>query len=215
MARRHGLMAAILALALGGCVVSEKPLFDASRAVMPALAGRYEQQEMRDGKWVTVRAGTLRLNGRSYEWLPDKDKAAPRFSVFEAGSDYFTLYALVQDDAGKPRHYYALVQPTPVGYLFYQPLCRDFRELKLRVGLRPAKVVEGDCYFEDDAALSAALVAYAKALPPEFRYVRVGELPPAPPPARGAARPAPPAPFVAPSLGARRLAPPTSTDEHP
>lgn len=182
----RGGLAAMAALVLAGCVVSEKPLFDPLSAVTPVAAGRYEQQELRDGKWVTLRAGSLGLAGRTYEWKPDGEKDAPRFTVHEAGSEYFTLYALVTD-GGKTKHYYALIKPTPEGILFYQPLCSDFRKLNLRGGLRPTKIVESDCYYEDDAALSAALIAHAKALPPEFRYVRVGEL--AAPPGTPAPRP--------------------------
>jgi hypothetical protein len=165
-----GIAAALAALALGACVVSEKPLFNPASALTPAKPGRYEQQEMRDGKWVTVRSGTLSLSGRTYQWKADGEKEAPRFTVYEASSDHFTLYAVITD-RGKTRHYYALVRPTPEGYLFYQPLCSDFRKLEMRVGLRPSKIVESDCYYEDDAALSAALVAHAKASEPEFRYV--------------------------------------------
>lgn len=181
----QGMLAALAALALSACVVSEKPLFDSLSALTPAKPGRYEQQEMREGKWVKLRTGTLSLSGRIYEWKADGEKEVPRFTVHEAGSDYFTLYAAL-NDRGKTKHYYALIKPTPEGYLFFQPLCSDFRQLDVRVGLRPKKVEGSDCYYEDDAGLSAALIAYAKAKPPEFRYVRIGELTSAPRPARRA-----------------------------
>ena len=169
---KAGILAALAALVLGACVVSEQPLFDPLSALTPAKAGRYEQQEMREGKWVKLRAGTLSLSGRTYEWRADGEKEVPHFTVHEAGSDHFTLYAALTE-SGKTRHYYALIKPTPEGYLFYQPLCSDFRKLDVRVGLRPKKIVEGDCFYEDDAALSAALIAHAKVTAPEFRYVPV------------------------------------------
>ena len=173
MTVQRGILAALAALALSACVVSERPLFDPLSALTPAKAGRYEQQEMRDGKWVKLRAGTLSLSGRTYQWKPDGEKEqAARFTVHEASSDYFTLYSALVE-RGKPKHYYALIKPTPAGYLFYQPLCSDFRKLDVRVGLRPNKVVAGDCYYADDAALSAALIAHAKVTAPEFRYVAI------------------------------------------
>ncbi len=166
------LLAAACALALSGCVLSEQPLFDPSTALTPAPAGRYEQQEMRDGRWTKLRAGMLRRVGRAYEWKPDDNAAAVRFMVFEAGSNAFTLYAGITD-AGKTKHYYALIKPSADGYLFYQPLCSDFTKLRLRAGLLPVKIVDGECYFADNAALSAALVAHAEAIPAEFRYVPI------------------------------------------
>ena len=54
----------LLALALGGCVVSERPLFDPAAAVTPAPAGRYAQQELKEGRWTKLREGTLRIEGR-------------------------------------------------------------------------------------------------------------------------------------------------------
>jgi hypothetical protein len=182
---RAGRVAAVIvaALASAGCVLSEQPLFEPTQAVTPTPAGRYEQQDMRDGRWVTIGAGTLRLSGRGYEWKPDGETMAPQFTVYEAGSDYFALYAAITE-SGKTRHYYSLVRPTPEGYLYFQPLCSDFRKLNLRPGLRPTKIAGGDCYFDDSAALAAALVAYAKAMPPEFRYVRVDAAAPPVPPAR-------------------------------
>jgi hypothetical protein len=170
------------ALVLGGCVVSEQPLFDPINALTPAKPGRYEQQELRDGKWVKLRAGSLTLSGNTYQWKADGEQDAPRFTVYEASSDYFTLHAELTEQ-GKTRQYYALVKPTPDGYLFYQVLCSDFRKLDVRIGLRPKKIVGSDCFFDDDAALSAALIAYAKAMQPEFRYVRTGDLAAAPRPA--------------------------------
>ena len=43
------LAAGLLALVLGGCVVSERPLFDPAAAVTPAPAGRYVQLEQKGG----------------------------------------------------------------------------------------------------------------------------------------------------------------------
>jgi hypothetical protein len=192
---KAGMLAALAALALGGCVVSEQPLFNPLSALTPAQPGRYEQQEMRERNWVMVRAGTLTLSGRTYRWQVDDEKEpTPQFTVHEASSEYFTLYSVLTD-RGKTKHYYALIKPTPEGYLFFQPLCSDFRKLDLRVGLRPQKIVESDCYYEDDAALSAALIAHAKVMAPEFRYVRVGDLAAAPRPTQGAPRPLAPEPF--------------------
>ena len=99
----------LLALALGGCVVSERPLFDPAAAVTPAQAGRYEQQELKGGRWTKQREGALQIEGRVYSWKPDNETEPASFSVFPAGKDRFMVYARIVE-SGKPEHYYALLR---------------------------------------------------------------------------------------------------------
>ena len=163
------LAAGLLALALGGCVVSERPLFDAATAVMPAPAGRYEQQELKAGRWSKQREGTLRIEGRAYSWKPDNETEPASFSVFPAGKDVFTVYAWIVE-SGKPEHYYALLRKDTNGYRIWQPVCGDFRKVRMPRRLQP-KVVGQNCFYSDPKIVTAALLAYARAKPASFRYV--------------------------------------------
>ena len=163
------LAAGFLALALGGCVVSERPLFDPAAAVTPAPAGRYEQQELKAGRWTKQREGTLKFEGRVYSWKPDNETEPSSFSVFPAGKDRFTVYARIVEP-GKPEHYYALLRKDANGYRIWQPTCGDFRKVRLPVHARP-KVVGQNCFYRNPKIVTAALLAYARAKPPGYRYV--------------------------------------------
>lgn len=162
------LAAGLLALALGGCVVSERPLFDPAAALTPAPAGRYEQQELKAGRWTKLREGTLQIDGRVYSWKPDNETEPASFSVFPAGRGRFMVYARIVE-SGKPEHYYALMRKDADGYRFYQPTCSDFRKVRLPARLRP-KVVDSNCFYSDRAKVTAALIAYARVKPASFRY---------------------------------------------
>ncbi len=159
----------LLALALGGCVVSGRPLFDPAAAVTPAPAGRYEQQERKGGRWTKLREGTLQINGRVYSWKPDNETEPASFSVFPAGKNRFMVYARIIE-SGKPEHYYALLRAHANGYDIYQPVCADFRKVRLPAHARP-KVVAVNCFYNDRAKVTAALIAYARVKPANFRYV--------------------------------------------
>ena len=163
------LAAGLLALGLGGCVVSERPLFDPLASITPAPAGRYEQQELKGGRWVKARQGTLKIEGRSYSWKPDDEKEPAGFSLFRAGLSTFTVYARIVEP-GKPEHYYALIQKIGNDYRIWQPTCGDFRKVRLPANARP-KVVDSNCFYADRAKVTAALIAYARAKPASFRYV--------------------------------------------
>jgi hypothetical protein len=159
----------LLVLALGGCVVSERPLFDPAAAVTPAPAGRYEQQERKAGRWTKQREGALQIEGRVYSWTPDNESEPASFSVFPASKGLFTVYARIVE-SGKPEHYYALLRKDANGYRIWQPTCGDFRRVELPSRLRP-KVVGSNCFYSDPKKLTAALIAYARATPPSYRYV--------------------------------------------
>lgn len=163
------LAAGLLALALGGCVVSERPLFDPAAALTPAPAGRYEQQELKGGRWTKQREGTLKIEGRIYSWKPDNETEPASFSVFPAGPGRFMVYARIVE-SGKPEHYYALLRRHANGYDIYQPVCGDFRKVRLPARLRP-KVVDSNCFYGDRAKVTAALIAYSRVKPASFRYV--------------------------------------------
>ncbi len=160
---------AILALLLAGCIASENPLFDAATAVTPAAAGRYEKQQMEEGRWTKLRLGTLKLEGRTYEWKGDDEAEDPRFSLYPAGKDNFVVHA-PNTEPGKQANYYALMQQTAEGYLFYQPLCSDLKKVRLPERLRP-KIVKDNCLYSDRATLAEALSFYASVMEPDVRYV--------------------------------------------
>ena len=159
----------LLALGLGGCVFSERPLFDPAAAVTPAPAGRYEQQELIAGRWTKQREGAIKIEGRTYSWKPDNETEPAGFSVFPAGKDRFTVYARIVE-SGKPEHYYALLRKDANGYSIWQPTCGDFRKVRLPVNARP-RAVKQNCFYDDRAKVTAALIAYARAKPASFRYV--------------------------------------------
>ena len=170
--RAAGILAAgLLALALGGCVVSERPLFDPAAAVTPAPAGRYEQQELKAGRWVKAREGTLKIEGRSYSWKPDDEKEPASFSLFRAGLSTFTVYARIVEP-GKPEHYYALIQKYGNDYRIWQPTCGDFSKVRLPVLLLP-KVVGQNCFYDNPKVITAALLVYSLSRPASYRYRRL------------------------------------------
>jgi hypothetical protein len=173
MSRAAAAGALLAALALGACVVSEQPVFPPEQAITPAAAGRYEQQEMKSGQWSALRRGTLQIDGRVYQWKPDRDEAI-RFSVLDAGGGELLIHAAAPDEPGKPAHYYALARPAGGGFEFFQPLCRDLQQLSLPAEQAP-KVTGDNCFYTERAPLIAALKAFAQKQAPAFRYVPVKE----------------------------------------
>ncbi len=162
------LAAGLLALALGGCVVSERPLFDPAAVVTPAPAGRYVQLEQKAGRWIKSREGTLKIEGRTYSWKPDNETEPASFSLFPAGLSTFTVYAhIVEPD--KPVHYYALIQKTGNDYRIWQPTCGDFRKARLPARLQP-KIVGENCFYNDAKTVTGALLAYGLSRSPSYRY---------------------------------------------
>jgi hypothetical protein len=162
------LAAGWLALALGGCVVSERPLFDPAAAVTPAPAGRYVQLEQKDGSWIKAREGTLKIEGRTYSWKPDNETEPASFSLFPAGLSTFTVYARIVE-SGKPEHYYALIQKTGSDYRIWQPTCGDFRKVRMPARLQP-KTAGENCFYNDAKTVTGALLAYALSRSPSYRY---------------------------------------------
>lgn len=158
-----------LALLLAACVVSESPLFDAATAVTPAAAGRFEKQQMEEGRWTRVKLGTLKLEGRVYEWKADDEAEEPKFSLFPVGKDSYVVHASMVE-SGKPAHYYALMQQTAEGYLFYQPTCGDLRKVRMPERLRP-RMVKENCFYGDRTTLAEALSFFAGVMQPDFRYL--------------------------------------------
>jgi hypothetical protein len=157
----------VVALTLAGCIASKAPLFDAASTVTPVAAGRFEVQEENAGKWVKRDAGTLKLEGRVYQWKVDSEEGVQRFSLYDVGEGYFI--AAAPQEQGKPLYYF-LLERKDEGWFSYAPLCSDFIKVRLPAELRPT-VEQNDCYFADRATLTRALIAYAKVMLPGARYV--------------------------------------------
>ena len=161
----------VIALALGlcGCVASKAPLFDAASAVTPAAAGRFEVQEEKNGTWTKSGAGTLTLEGNTYQWKVDDDDKLQRFSLYDVGGGYFVL--MTPSEGAQPV-YYTLFEKSGQDWLAYGPLCSDLRKVRAIADTQPQ--IEGsDCYYSDRAALIRALIAYSKVMLPGARYVTI------------------------------------------
>ena len=161
---------AALAMLLAGCLVSEKPLFDATTAVTPIAAGRHEKQQMEEGRWSNVKLGTLKLEGRLYQWKVDDEEEVSRFSLYSVGKDSFVVHS-VKEESGKPSNYYALIQQTPEGFVIYQPSCAELVKVRMPARLRP-KVVKENSFFTDRVILTEVLTFYANVMEPELRFVQ-------------------------------------------
>lgn len=156
-----------LALGLSGCVASKAPLFDPASAVTPVAAGRFEIQEEKLGTWTKNGAGTLTLEGSTYQWKVDDDDKVQRFSLYDAGGGYFVL---MTPPEGSQPVYYTLFERSDQVWLAYGPLCSDLRKVRAIADAQPQ--IEGsDCYYADRAALIRALIAYSKVMLPGARYV--------------------------------------------
>jgi len=76
-------------VALSACLQSRQPLFDEAKAVTPASAGRYEEQENKYGNWAKKQAGTLTLENRSYSWKIDDEQGMMLFTLYPSVSDFY------------------------------------------------------------------------------------------------------------------------------
>jgi hypothetical protein len=173
--RRRGFAAFLLILGFGlsGCLQSRAPLFDEARAVTPAPAGRYEEQESKLGQWVVKQAGTLTIENRSYSWKIDGDKGgAEFFTLQDIGGGFYIAAARKKNPSPKDPYTYALFEAVKEGYLAYMPTCSNLMRVRLPSGDAP-EIDGGDCFFKDRDTLVRVLRRYADVMNPSARYVPV------------------------------------------
>ncbi len=172
--RRPGLAAFLLLLGLGlsACLQSRMPLFDEAKAVTPAPAGRYEEQENKLGKWVSKRTGTLTVENRSYSWKIDDKEGVDFFTLHDIGGGFYVAAARKKNPSPKDPYTYALFETAKEGYLAYILTCSDLMKLRLPNEDLP-EIEEGDCYFTDRDVLVRALKQYAGVIKPSNRYVLI------------------------------------------
>lgn len=163
----------LLGLGLSACLQSKMPLFDEAKAVTPAPAGRYEEQENKLGQWAVKQAGTLTIDNRSYSWKIDGDKGgAEFFTLQDIGGGSYIAASRKKNPSPNDPYTYALIEAAKEGYLAYMPTCGDF--LKLRLPKEDMPIVDGsDCYFTDRDTLVRSLRHYAEVLKPSRRYVPI------------------------------------------
>ena len=160
------------AILLSGCLESRMPLFDEAKAVTPAQPGRYEEQENKNGTWVSRQTGVLKIENRSYNWKPDGKEGIDFFTVHDIGGDFYVIAARQKNPKPQEPYMYALFEMTKEGFLAYQPNCAEL--MKMRLPKEDLPVVDGsDCFFTDRQALVRSLTTYAKAMLPSSRYVPV------------------------------------------
>jgi hypothetical protein len=158
------------AILLSGCLESRMPLFDEGKAVIPAQAGRYEEQEYKNGNWVKRQTGSLTIESRSYNWKPDGKDGIEFFTAHDVGGGFYIFSARQKNPKPQEPYMYALFEMTKDGFLAYQPSCSDLMRLRLPKDDLP--VVDGsDCFYTDRQALVRSLTTYAKAMLPTGRYV--------------------------------------------
>jgi hypothetical protein len=173
-ALRPGLFAlvALIAVALAGCLESRLPLFDESKAVTPAPAGRYEVQERKLGAWVKRDAGTLKIENHSYSWKIDDQQGSDFFTLQDVGGGFYIAAARKKNPSPTDPYTYALFEATKDGYLAYTPTCGDM--MKVRLPKEDMPVVDGsDCFYTDREMLVRSLKLYAQYLLPTSRYVLI------------------------------------------
>ena len=169
---RPGLLAliALVSLLLQGCLESRMPLFDEAKAVTPAPAGRYEEQENKYGNWIKRQAGMLVIESKSYSWKPDEQKGIDFFTLHDIGGGFFIAAARERNPSPNDPYTYALFESSKDGYLAYTPSCSDL--MKLRLPKEDLPVVDGsDCFFSSRDALVRSLKRYAEVMQPASRYV--------------------------------------------
>jgi hypothetical protein len=161
---------ALGSVALSACLQSRRPLFDEAKAVTPAPAGRYEEQENKYGNWVRKQAGTLTLENRSYNWKVDSDQEAIFFTLYDVGSGFYVAAARNKNPTPKDSYTYALFEASKAGFLAYTPTCSDMMQMRHPKEDLPA--VDGsDCFYTDREALVRSLKRYAAVMLPASRYV--------------------------------------------
>jgi hypothetical protein len=175
MVFRTGLLmlVALAGLMLTGCLESRMPLFDEAKAVTPAPAGRYQEQERRtNGSWLDRLSGTLTIEGKSYSWKPDDKEGIDFFTLHDIGGGFYVAAARAKNPQPKDPYTYALFEATKDGFLSYAPTCGDLT--KMRLPKEDMPTVDGsDCFFTDRDKLVRALQFYAKYILPASRYVPV------------------------------------------
>jgi hypothetical protein len=85
-----------LSLALGGCLVSKRPLFSEATAVTPVAAGRYLAYEATDTGYKPDDPITIRRNGRGYEMVGVKGNVTPA-TLHPLAGDRFVVQFLAED----------------------------------------------------------------------------------------------------------------------
>ena len=161
---------ALISVALSACLQSRQPLFDEAKAVTPAPAGRYEEQENKYGNWAKKQAGTLTLESRSYSWKADGDQGAMFFTLHDIGGGFYVAAARDKNPTPKDPYTYALFEASKDGFLAYMPTCADMMRMRHPKEVLPA--VDGsDCFYADREALVRSLKRYASVMLPASRYV--------------------------------------------
>jgi hypothetical protein len=146
---------------------SHAPLFDEAKAVTPAAAGRYQEEENQYGRWAKKQTGTLSLDGRRYGWQADGDQETTFFNLYDVGGGFYIAAARpVPSDPFT----YALFEASKDGFQVYLPTCADI--MRMRQAKEDLPTVEGsDCFYGDREMLIRALKRYAAAMLPGSRYV--------------------------------------------
>lgn len=171
--RAFAAFALVLGFSLSGCLQSHAPLFDEAKAVTPAPAGRYEEQESKLGQWVVKQAGALTIENRSYSWKIDGDKGgAEFFTLQDIGGGFYVAAARKKNPSPKDPYTYALLEKVTEGYLAYMPTCSNLMRLRLSKEDMP-EIEDGDCFFKDRDTLVRVFRHYAEVMNPSARYVPV------------------------------------------
>jgi hypothetical protein len=161
---------ALVSIALSACLQSRQPLFDEAKAVTPAPAGRYEQQENKYGNWAKKQTGTLTLENRSYSWKVDDEQGTTFFTLHDIGGGFYVAAARKKNPSPKDPYTYALFETSKDGFLAYMPTCSDM--MQMRHPKEDLPVVDGsDCFYTDREALVRSLKRYASVMLPASRYV--------------------------------------------
>lgn len=163
---------ALLGGVLGGCVVSDKPLFDASTAVTPAVSGRYKPNKNDETLFGVSSPGMLSLDGKYYTWKKDSGSDI-KFLVFDIGSGLFV--AVMEQPSTNLPTTYVLFKKTPVEFLYYEVVCQNIKKLGLPKKSRPVSTrIEKpvlQCIFDRQENMILALRLYARRFPPSARVV--------------------------------------------
>jgi hypothetical protein len=173
--RRRAFAAFVLVLgySLSACLQSHVPLFDEAKAVTPAPAGRYEEQEGKLGQWSVKQQGTLTVENRSYSWKIDGDKGgAEFFTLQDIGGGFYVAAARKKNPSPKDPYTYALLEKVKEGYLAYMPTCSNLMRLRLPKENMP-EIEDGDCFFTDRDTLVRVFRHYAEVMNPSARYVPI------------------------------------------
>jgi hypothetical protein len=173
---RPGFLAllALVSLSLSACLQSRAPLFDETKAVTPAAAGRYQEEENKYGQWAKKQTGTLALENHTYRWKVDgdDDKEAMFFTLHDIGGGFYIAAAREKNPAPKDPFTYALFETTNDGFLAYMPTCAGI--MRMRQPKEDMPEVDGsDCFYSDRKTLTRALKRYAAMELPRSRYVPV------------------------------------------